>query len=178
LKHVKRSWLTFQLRVLQRWSYAEEGSLKSALIPAKNTLRREPAVLRNGSKEMTEGSNKLGHIDFDQEIESTAVAGAVAVQKLIADRNRLREELTASLAAQFELKRRLGVLHKQYVEVATKVVAGMQHFDGAMRAAIACGTPVTDGTELKPQFDNNGVPLNSHPNGNGVPTNGTARLQP
>ena len=57
---------------------------------------------------MTEGSNKLSHIDFDQEIEFTAVAGAVAVQKLIADRNRLREELTASLTAQAELKRRLG----------------------------------------------------------------------
>ena len=84
---------------------------------------------------MTEGSNKLAHIDFDQEIEFTAVAGAVAVQKLIADRNRLREELTASLAAQAELKRRLGALHKQYVELATSVVAGMQHFDGAMRTA-------------------------------------------
>ena len=68
---------------------------------------------------MTEGSNKLAHIDFDQEIESTAVAGAVAVQQLIADRNRLREALTASLAAQNELKRRLGALHKQYVELAT-----------------------------------------------------------
>ena len=86
---------------------------------------------------MTEGSNKLAHIDFDQEIESTAVAGAVAVQKLIADRNRLREELTASLTAQAELKRRLGALHKQYVELATSVVAGMQHFDGAMRTAMA-----------------------------------------
>jgi hypothetical protein len=47
---------------------------------------------------MTEGSTHLAHVDFDQELESTAVAGAVAVQKLIADRNNLREQLTASLA--------------------------------------------------------------------------------
>src|SRR4029450_10337713 len=86
---------------------------------------------------MTEGSTHLAHVDFDQELESTAVAGAVAVQKLIADRNNLREQLTASLAAQSELKRRLALLHQQYVEVATKVVAGMQHFDSAMRAAMA-----------------------------------------
>jgi hypothetical protein len=126
---------------------------------------------------MTEGSNKLSHVDFDQEIESTAVAGAVAVQKLIADRNRLREELTASLAAQAELKRRLGALHKQYVELATKVVAGMQHFDGAMRAAVASRTDFIEGAESKPHFDGNGVPLKVPLNGNGHP-NGSARLEP
>ena len=125
---------------------------------------------------MTEGSNKPGHIDFDQQIESTAVAGAVAVQKLIADRNRLREELTASLAAQAELKRRLGVLHKQYVEVATKVVSGLQHFDGAMRAAIGGRTDFIEGVD-KPQFDGNGIPVKLQPNGNGLP-NGSPRLEP
>ena len=46
---------------------------------------------------MTEGSNHLEHMAFDQELESTAVAGAVAVQKLIADRNNLREQLTVPL---------------------------------------------------------------------------------
>ena len=69
---------------------------------------------------MTEGSNKLAHIDFDQEIKSTAVAGAVAVQKLIADRNRLREELTASLAAQADYRRRLQALHQRYIELARR----------------------------------------------------------
>ena len=126
---------------------------------------------------MIERSNKLAHIDFDQDIESTAVAGAVAVQKLIADRNRLREELTASLAAQAELKRRLGALHRQYVELATKVVAGMQHFDGAMRAAMAGRTDFIEGAEPKPHFDGNGIPVKLQPNGNGHP-NGSARLEP
>jgi hypothetical protein len=114
---------------------------------------------------------------LDQELESTAVAGAVAVQTLIADRNNLREQLAASLAAQSELRRRLGVLHQQYIEVATNVVAGMQHFDGAMRAAMA-GKPEIDGSaEPKPQFDGNGLPRKLQPNGNGF-TNGTARLEP
>src|SRR5262245_47515613 len=127
---------------------------------------------------MTEGSTHLAHMDFDQELESTAVAGAVAVQKLIADRNNLRDQLTASLAAQAELRRRLGLLHQQYVELATKVVAGMQHFDSAMRAAMAGRPDFIEGSaEPKPQFDGNGLPLKLQPNGNGLP-NGTARLEP
>jgi hypothetical protein len=127
---------------------------------------------------MTEGCTHLAHVDFDQELESTAVAGAVAVQKLIADRNNLREQLTASLAAQSELKRRLALLHQQYVEVATKVVAGMQHFDSAMRAAMASRPDFIDGSvEPKPQFDGKGLPLKLQPNGNGL-SNGTARLEP
>ncbi len=127
---------------------------------------------------MTEGSTNLAHTNFDQELEFTAVAGAVAVQKLIADRNNLREQLAASLAAQSELRRRLGLLHQQYVEVATKVVAGMQHFDSAMRATLGSRPEVIDASpEPKTQFDGNGLPLKVQPHGNGFP-NGAARLEP
>ena len=128
---------------------------------------------------MIEGSNKLVHIDFDQEIESAAVAGAVAVQKLIADRNRLREELTASLAAQADYRRRLQALHHRYIELARKVVGSMQQFDSTMREAMGAKDEGTDGSaEPKPQFDGNGIPLPTEPqpNGNGV-SNGTARLE-
>jgi hypothetical protein len=131
-----------------------------------------------GSNEMTEGSNKHAHIDFDLEIESTAVAGAVAVQKLIADRNRLREELTTSLAAQADYRRQLQALHQRYIELARKVVVSMQQFDSTMREAMGGKVEVTDGSvEPKPQFDGNGLPLGTErqPNGNGSP-NGTARL--
>src|SRR5262245_11316412 len=117
------------------------------------------------------GANKLVHIDFDQEIESTAVAGAVAVQKLIADRNRLREELTASLAAQADYRRQLQALHQRYIELARKVVGSMQQFDSTMREAMGGKAEVTDGSaELKPQFDGNGVPMPGDPQskGNGV----------
>jgi hypothetical protein len=128
---------------------------------------------------MTEGSNKLAHIDFDQELESTAVAGAVAVQKLIADRNRLREELTASLAAQADYRRRLQALHQRYVELARRVVGSMQQFDSTMREAMGGKAEVADrSAEPKPQFDGNGIPLGTELklNGNGAP-NGIARLE-
>jgi hypothetical protein len=128
---------------------------------------------------MTEGSNHLAHSDFDQELESTAVAGAVAVQKLIADRNNLREQLAASLRAQSELGRRLGVLHQQYVELAVKVVASMQHFDSTMRAALGSRPEVIDGSGESKTHDGNGLPmgLKLQSNGTGLP-NGTARLEP
>ena len=127
---------------------------------------------------MTEGTNTLTQIDFDQEIESTAVAGAVAVQKLIADRNRLREELTASLAAQADYRRQVQVLHQRYIELARKVVGNMQQFDSTMREAIGGKAEVADGSaEPKPQFDGNGIPVKVQPNGNGLP-NGSARLEP
>ena len=128
---------------------------------------------------MTEGSNKHAHIDFDQEIESTAVAGAVAVQKLIADRNRLREELTASLAAQADYRRLLQALHQQYIELARKVVGSMQQFDNTMREAMGGKANVTLGiVEPKPHFDSDGMPLPTEPqsNGNGV-SNGIARRE-
>ena len=129
---------------------------------------------------MTEGLNHPSHTDFDQELESTAVAGAVAVQKLIADRNNLREQLAASLGAQSELRRRLGTLHQQYVELATKIVANMQQFDSTMRAALGGRPDGPNGSaDPKTQFDGNGIPvgLKLQPNGTGSP-NGTARLEP
>jgi hypothetical protein len=39
---------------------------------------------------MTEGPNHFLPIDSDQDLETAAVIGAAAVQKLIADRNNLR----------------------------------------------------------------------------------------
>jgi hypothetical protein len=128
---------------------------------------------------MTEGSNHLPYNESDQELESTAVAGAVAVQKLIADRNSLRDQLAASLAAQADYRRRLQVLHQRYIELARKVVASMQQFDGTMREAMGGKAEVTDGSaEPKPQFDGNGIPLPTEPqpNGKGV-SNGVARLE-
>jgi hypothetical protein len=129
---------------------------------------------------MTEGLHHPSQTNFDQELESTAVAGAIAVQKLIAERNKLREQLTVSIGAQSELRRRLGTLHQQYVELATTIVANMQHFDNTMRTALGGRPDVPDGSaEAKTQFDGNGVPvgLKLQPNGTGSP-NATARLEP
>ena len=66
-------------------------------------------------RHMTEGLRHFVPIESDEGLERSAVAGAAAVEKLIADRNNLRNllatherELAASRAAQEDLKRQLG----------------------------------------------------------------------
>lgn len=79
---------------------------------------------------MTEGPNHFLQIDSDQELETAAVIGAAAVQKLIADRNNLRMELAASRAAQEDLKRQFAVLHQRYVELGKTILStAIRHHD-------------------------------------------------
>src|SRR5262249_61563754 len=92
-------------------------------------------------RQMTEGSNHIVPIESD-ELERSAVAGAAAVERLIADRTNLRNllaaherELAASRAVQQDLKRQLGMLHQRYIELAKRVVSQLQKFDAAMREA-------------------------------------------
>jgi len=65
---------------------------------------------------MTEGYINIAQVESDEELETAAVAGAAAVQRLVADRNNLRDELAASRAAQEELRRRLATQHQRYIE--------------------------------------------------------------
>ena len=69
---------------------------------------------------MTEGSNHIVAIETDDELERSAVAGAAAVERLIADRNKFRNllaaherERAASRAVQQDLKRQLAILHQR-----------------------------------------------------------------
>ena len=109
---------------------------------------------------MTEGPNHFSQIESDEELENAAVVGAAAVQRLIADRNRLRNELASSRAAQERL-------HQRYVELGKTVLSLLQQFDATMREAMA-GTP--DGTlgeaaKSAKKFDSHGLPLVPQPSG-------------
>jgi hypothetical protein len=142
---------------------------------------------------MTERSNHIDQFGTDHEIESAAVAGAAAVQRLIADRNSLRNrlaaqerELMASRATQEDLRRRLGMLHQRYLELARKIVSQMEQFDGSIREALRerpdGNTEDAANIPDPRQFDNNGlptVPQPSPPNGfNGTNGKGPLPLEP
>jgi hypothetical protein len=82
----------------------------------------------------------------DQAIENAALAGAAAIQRLVAERNNLRNrlaaqqrELAAMRAFNEELRRRLYVIHQRYVEVAKKVVGQLEQFDGTIREVVQEG---------------------------------------
>jgi predicted ribosome quality control (RQC) complex YloA/Tae2 family protein len=79
----------------------------------------------------------------DQAIESAALAGAVAIQRMVAERNGLRSriglqerELSALRATNEELRRRLVLIHQHYVELAKQIVGRLEQFDGSVREIV------------------------------------------
>lgn len=82
----------------------------------------------------------VADLSSDQAIESAALAGAAAVQRLVAERNELRARLfahqreTAGLrAANEDLRQRLLTIHQHYVEMAKRVVGDLEQVDGTIR---------------------------------------------
>ncbi|MEM9591680.1 MAG: hypothetical protein AAF967_10125 [Pseudomonadota bacterium] len=79
-------------------------------------------------------------LSTDQAVESAALAGAAAIQKLVAERNELRtrlasqeQETAAYRALNNELRRRLVLVHQAYVEMAKGVVGDLERFDAVLR---------------------------------------------
>lgn len=82
----------------------------------------------------------------DEAVENAALAGAAAVQRLVSERNNLRQrviaqqhELASMRAFNEELRRRLFAIHQRYVEVAKRVVGQLEQFDGTIRNVLQEG---------------------------------------
>lgn len=79
----------------------------------------------------------------DDTLERVAIAGATAIQHIIAERNDLRncthvqqQELVALRAVNEQLRGRITLVHRQYVEFATGIIAHLEKFDRATRDAM------------------------------------------
>ena len=79
----------------------------------------------------------------DDTIESVALAGVSAIQQLIAERDNLRNcvsaqqrDLVAMNAANDELRRRLGLIRQHYLELGRRILAQLEQFDRVTREAI------------------------------------------
>lgn len=88
-----------------------------------------------------------GELTTDQAMESAALAGAAAIQRLVADRNGLRHrlsvqerELVALRSLNEELRRRLVLIHQHYVDLAKKFVSQLEQFDGTIREVAQGGS--------------------------------------
>ena len=75
-------------------------------------------------------------------MERVAIAGATAIQHIIAERNDLRncthvqqQELVALRAVNEELRGRIALVHHQYIAFAKEIIAQFEKFDRATRAA-------------------------------------------
>ena len=78
----------------------------------------------------------------DDTIESVALAGAAAIQRLIAERDSLRDlaaaqqrDLVALSAINEGLRRRMTLVRHQYVEFAKKILVQIEQFDEVIRDA-------------------------------------------
>jgi hypothetical protein len=76
----------------------------------------------------------------EQTLESIAVAGASAIQRLISERDNLRAHVNTQqgnlvnlTAANVELRRCIFSIRQHYIELATKVLAQLEQFDHATR---------------------------------------------
>jgi hypothetical protein len=92
-------------------------------------------VTPGGQERASEGAS-------DETIDSVALAGAEAIQRIITDRNNLRNctsaqqrDLVALSSINQELRRRLGLIRHHYVELATKILTQLEQFDQATREA-------------------------------------------
>jgi hypothetical protein len=79
----------------------------------------------------------------DDTLERVAIAGATAIQRIIAERNDLRncthvqqQELVALRAVNEELRGRIAVVHHQYLMLAREIIAQFEKFDRATRDAM------------------------------------------
>jgi hypothetical protein len=79
----------------------------------------------------------------NETIESVALAGATAIQHLIADRDNLRNcaniqqrDLVALSAINDDLRRRVALIRHRYVELGTRILTQLEQFDHATRDAM------------------------------------------
>ena len=79
----------------------------------------------------------------DNTLERVAIAGATAIQHIIAERNDLRnrthvqrQELVALRAINEELRGRIALVHGGYSELAKAIIAQLEKFDRATRGAM------------------------------------------
>ena len=75
-----------------------------------------------------------------QAMENAALAGAAAIQRLVAECNGLRTrvslqeaELVRLRSAHDGVRRRFAVLHQRYVDLAKKILGQLEQFDGLIR---------------------------------------------
>jgi hypothetical protein len=81
--------------------------------------------------------------ESNESVESVALAGAAAIQRLIADRDGLRNcanaqqrDLVALSATNEDLRRRVALIRHHYVELGTRILTQLEQFDLATRDAM------------------------------------------
>jgi hypothetical protein len=131
---------------------------------------------------MTEGTRPHGmpkadaratELVSDQALENAAFVGAAAVQRIVADRNALRNrlnvqdrELMGLRGAHEEMRQRVVTIQQNYVELAKRIVSQLEQFDVSLRELLqarpdltAFGGEAAVNASGQRQFNQNGLPV-------------------
>jgi hypothetical protein len=93
----------------------------------------------------------------DNALERVAIAGATAIQRIIAERDSLRncvhvqqQDLVALNDINKELRDQVALVHNQYIEIAKMIISHLEKFDRATRDRLRDkeGIPTSDLTAL------------------------------
>jgi hypothetical protein len=94
----------------------------------------------------------IGADESDANLEKAAMAGAAAIERIIVDRDDLRNrataqqrELVALGAINEDLRRRIALIRHHYVELGTKILAQLEQFDEAFREVMRDNQEKPDG---------------------------------
>ncbi len=96
-------------------------------------------------------------LEGDQALESAALAGAAAVQRLIAEHANLRNcaasqhrELETMRAINEDLRRRLNLIRHHYIELASKIASHLEQLQGTTQQTTRAveGTIASDEANL------------------------------
>ena len=79
----------------------------------------------------------------EESVESIALAGAAAIHQLISERDNFRaclnaqqQDLVSLSAANEELRGRLRLIRQQYLELGSRILTQLEHFDKITREAL------------------------------------------
>jgi len=85
-------------------------------------------------------SKVTGSDETEVNLERVASVGAAAIQRIVAERDNLRQhglaqqrELVALSAINEDLRRRIALIQHHYVELGTKILTQLEQFDDAFR---------------------------------------------
>ena len=86
---------------------------------------------------------RASEAESNESVESVALAGAAAIQRLIANRDSLRNcanaqqrDLVALSAINEDLRRRVALIRLQYIELGTRILTQLEQFDQTTRDAM------------------------------------------
>jgi hypothetical protein len=131
-------------------------------------------MIEETTNALTAEEASVAEFASNEATESAALAGAAAIQRLVADCNDLRNRLSLQATELTRLRGtneglccRFGILHQRYIQTVKNILTQLEQFDGAIREDVRAARAENGRSEAMVQHqrpqDGNGSET-THPN--------------